>query len=340
MRRLLPPLLLVLTLPTLALAQAPPPAAAPAPAAPAPAAPAPAAPAPAAEPPPPAPAAQEGPVRVKVGIYVLSIGKFDVASGTYTVDFYISMTSVDGRDMGDARFEFMNGRATGAPDKLIDKPNEKFYRVQANLMTNVDLRRFPWDKHELPIIIESATRGKTELIYEIDEKQTGLDPSILFIGWDLDRSRAKGEVRDHVYEIYGETYSQVVFKLPIARLMFISSLKTFLPIACFLLISFVSLLATIDKLDTRVGMNTAMLIASVMFHLSISNQIPPAGYLTIADKVMIATYLSIGLNLFLSVTMMRWMQLKQEDRAKTLRERSFSIVPAVAAVSYLVAFTL
>ncbi|HKM77907.1 MAG TPA: hypothetical protein VJZ03_02425, partial [Candidatus Bathyarchaeia archaeon] len=31
---------------------------------------------------------------VKVGIYVLNIGEFDLKSGTYTVDFYLSMECV------------------------------------------------------------------------------------------------------------------------------------------------------------------------------------------------------------------------------------------------------
>ena len=143
-------------------------------------------------------------------------------------------------------------------------------------------------------------------------------------------------MKDHVYTIYGETYSQYVASVSIGRMVFISCLKTFLPVLCFLLISFVSLLVTLEKLDSRVGMNTAMLIASVMFHLSIGNQLPPAGYLTIADKVMIATYATIGVNLLISVLMMRLLQLKREDVAKRMREQSFKLVPGLALAAYII----
>jgi hypothetical protein len=273
----------------------------------------------------------EGPITVKVGVYVLNIGKFEVATGTYTVDFYLDLTSE--QPMGEQKLEFMNGRAQST-DKLIDTPTEKFYRIQANLMTNVDMRRYPWDAHSLPIILENSTRSKKEVVYIVDQKQQGIDPAVNFVGWDL--RGYSTQVLDHEYKVYGESYSQYVYKIDIARLLFISSLKTFLPVLCFLLISFVSLLVTLEKLDSRVGMNTAMLIASVMFHLSIGSQLPPAGYLTIADKVMIATYMTIGVNLLLSVLMMRLMQMKKDEVAKQMREQSFKFVPALAAFSYFV----
>jgi hypothetical protein len=293
---------------------------------------------PVAQEPTPAPAAPKvekaaGPVTVKVGVYVLNIGKFDLNTGTYTVDFYLDMTTVPpGQDMGDAKFEFINGRAASL-DKLIDKPDEKFYRVQANLATNVDMHRFPWDRHELPIVLEPASRGKKELIYVLDEKQSGIDPAVTFVGWNLLGS--SHEVRDHEYKVYDETFSQYVFKLSIVRIYFISGLKTFLPIFCFLLISLISLVVALEKLDSRIALNTAMLIASVMFHMSISGQLPPTGYLTIADKVMVATYGTIAINLFLTVQLMRMMQAKRDEAAKKMREMCFNIVPGVAVLSYV-----
>jgi hypothetical protein len=46
---------------------------------------------------------------VKVGIYVLNLGKLDVGSGAFTADFYLSLKSAD--PIPDASFEFLNGRA-------------------------------------------------------------------------------------------------------------------------------------------------------------------------------------------------------------------------------------
>lgn len=273
--------------------------------------------------------APKKPVVVRVGLYLLNVGKVDIAAGTYTADFYLSFKSTT--DMGDPRFEFMNGRASSS-DKLTDTPTEKLYRIQANLMTNLDLRRYPWDEHDLPIILESATRKDDDIVFVADAKDAGLDPAVIFVGWDL--KGFSSAVTRHHYAAFDEDYSQVVFRIHIARLVFITSLKTFLPVLCFLLIAFVALLVTVEKADSRVGMNTAMLIASVMFHLNITNQLPAAAYLTIADKVMIATYLTIVLSLLLSVMMMRLVQIERVDEARRLRALAFKVVPGFAAVAY------
>jgi hypothetical protein len=272
--------------------------------------------------------------KIKIGCYVLNIGKFDVITGTYTVDFYLDITADPKEsDMGEMKLEFMNGRAAST-DKLIDTPHEKFYRIQANLATNVDMHRFPWDTHDLPLILEHSTRAKDELEFELDDKQTGIDPAVTFVGWNLLGFDQK--VIDHEYPVYDEVYSQYVYTIHIARIYFVSTLKTFLPVLCFLVISMVSLLVTLEKLDSRIGMNTAMLIASVLYHLSIANQLPPAGYLTVADKVMVATYSTIGINLIISVHMMRLMQAKKDEAARKLREVCFWLVPLLAALGYFV----
>jgi hypothetical protein len=274
----------------------------------------------------------KGPVNVKVGVYVLNVGKFDLLTGTYTIDFYLDLTSDS--DMGDARFEFVNGRAA-TMDKLIDTPTERFFRIQANLQTNVDMHRFPWDEHELPIIIEPANRGKKELVYQVNERQSGIDPAVSFVGWNLKGGAAA--VRDHAYAVYGEDFSQFVYSIKISRLMLMSSLKTFLPVICFLLISLISLLVAIEKLDARVSLNTAMLIAAVMFHMSVASQLPPAGYLTVADKVMVATYGTIAVNLLFTVQLMRMVQAQREQAARAFRELCFKLVPAIALLGYATA---
>src|SRR3989338_8705561 len=88
---------------------------------------------------------------VDVGLYVLNLGKFDVATGSFTADFYISFKCKRTCNVDD--FEFMNGKAVSI-DNIEDSPKEKFYRVQANLNSQVDLKRFPFDSQKMQIIIE------------------------------------------------------------------------------------------------------------------------------------------------------------------------------------------
>jgi len=78
-------------------------------------------------------AAQE---EVQVGLYLLNLGKFDISTGSFTADFYLSMECEN--ECSPENFEFMNGRASTI-EKIIDDPNLKFYRIQANLNSQIDL---------------------------------------------------------------------------------------------------------------------------------------------------------------------------------------------------------
>ena len=58
------------------------------------------------------------PAHVRMGIYIINVGKFDLASGSYTIDFYLTVESDSELPPGyntekaaDLSFEFINGRA-------------------------------------------------------------------------------------------------------------------------------------------------------------------------------------------------------------------------------------
>src|SRR3989344_2621558 len=232
---------------------------------------------------------------VKVGLYLLNLGKFDIATGAFTVDFYLSIKCPEG--CTGQEFEFMNGRASSL-EKIIDMPNEKFYRIQAQLSSPVDLKRFPFDTQKMQIILEDKKQTIGNVRYGILKDESGIDDSITLTGWIINDWNV--ETREHYYPVYGETYSQYIFTLPISRAVINAIIKTFLPVVFIILVMLSSFILDPDKMTTRLSMVGSALVASVMFHVSLTNQIPPVGYLTIADKFMMLTYfvvlLSFGLN--------------------------------------------
>lgn len=276
------------------------------------------------------------PVQVQVGVYVLNLGRFDLGSGSYTVDFYVSLKS--DRPFPMDEFEFMNGRAATV-DRLIDTPTEKFFRIQASLSQNLDLRRYPFDEHLLTIEIEDKRRPTEELVYVVDEKLSGVDPSVIVVGWNLSGWEAR--VTSHDYEVYGETFSRFVFGLRIERVFLNAVIKSFLPIACMVLVGFLSLLLAPDKVTTRLSLNISTLLGAVMFHVNLTNSIPPVGYLTLADRVMIATYIVLVLILLSGVAILRWAE-REDRKAAALRlyHQALGIVPPLALGLYVLVFVL
>lgn len=276
------------------------------------------------------------PAKVYVGVYVLNLGKFELATGAYTVDFYLSLRADQPVIMDE--FEFMNGRASTV-DKLIDTPTEKFYRIQANLSQNLDLRRYPFDEHVLTIEIEDKRRTVEELVYVVDEKACGVDPAVIVVGWRLEGWEAR--VVTHEYEVYGEAYSRFVFGLRIQRVTLNAVIKSFLPIACMLLVGFLSLLLTPDKVTTRLSLNISTLLGAVMFHVNLTSSIPPVGYLTLADRVMIATYVILALVLLSGVLILRWSE-REDKKALALRiyRQAMGVIPALSLLFYALVFAL
>lgn len=276
------------------------------------------------------------PVRVHVGVYVLNLGRFELSTGGYTVDFYLSLRADEPVEMGE--FEFMNGRAATV-DKLIDTPTEKFFRIQASLSQNLDLRRYPFDEHSLTIEIEDKRRTVEQLLYVVDEKNSGVDPSVIVVGWRLAGWEAK--VVTHEYEVYGEQYSRFVFGLRIQRVTLNAVIKSFLPIACMVLVAFLSLLMAPDKVTTRLSMNISTILGAVMFHVNLTSSIPPVGYLTLADRVMIATYIVNVLILLSGVAMLRWFEREnQKAWAWRVYHQALLIIPPLSAGIYALVFLL
>ncbi len=234
--------------------------------------------------------ADEGPLVVKAGVYVLSIGQFSTATGTYVVDMYVTLQC--DRPCTPNRFEFMNGRATSS-DLVEDEPDYKSYRIQASLQTDPDLRQYPFDKHNLFIQFEDKSNSKERLVYEVDPGLNGVDPSVIIAGWVFEEDGWEARVIDHVYPTFDATYSRFQFDVIIARGTLSSVFKAILPAVFIVVGGFLALLLGPDKALQRLGISTSAVIGGIMFHINLTSQLPPLGYLTLADKFMIVNYIGL-----------------------------------------------
>jgi hypothetical protein len=279
-----------------------------------------------------APTVQAAPTEVRVSVYVLNVGKFEIATGSYVVDFYLDMKcSVN---CSPERFEFMNGRAN-TMDTLIDTPTEKFYRIQATLSQNMDLKNYPFDVHNLSIDIEDKDSTVDGIVY-IASDESGIDPSVIVVGWEL--GNWSSGVTNHVYETYNETFSRYSFSFEIKRVALTSIIKSFLPVLFMVLIGLLSLFIMADKVTTRLGLNISTLLAAVMFHVNLTSSIPPVGYLTFADKFMLATYIILMVVLASGILLMRHTDLKDDKKAREIYDKSLEFVPLLAVVLYVAVF--
>jgi len=280
---------------------------------------------------------------VQVGLYLLNLGKYELATGSFTADFYLDLKCAKtdkANNMDKAcdfgSFEFMNGRASSS-ELIIDEPQEKFYRIQVNLNSPVDLKQYPFDQQRMDIILENKDKPLDQLKYVPLKTETGVDSDIAFTGWNIEGWKASSE--KHEYSVYGESYSQYVFSLYISRLPLSSFFKTFLPIFFIVLLVLFSFILDPDKITTRLGMNGSSLVAAVMFHVYISNQVPPVGYLTFADKVMILTYFVLLVSFMINILLLELQENKKIELVNKIHHYTeysmFAIVPVVYVVFFV-----
>jgi len=229
----------------------------------------------------------------------------------------------------------MNGRASGM-SKVEDLPNRKMFRIYAELKPTVDLRKFPFDSQAISIVIEDKGLEKDDLLYIADTKKSGLDSEISLPGWTL--GSWKADVAEHSYEVLEESYSRYAFTVGVTKPKWNAFLKTLMPIIFIFLIVTFSYVIPIEKTDTRLSAATAALVASVMFHVNITNQNPPLGYLTFADKIVLILYGFLFLTIAYNVIVYEYVQRKQEDRARKIHENvKFKIIfgaPIVFALMF------
>lgn len=277
-----------------------------------------------------------GPVRVRVGSYLLNVGSLDTETGTYTMDLYLSLNC--DRACDPSAFEIMNGRAI---EKVAvdDKALRKVFRVEASLSTPMDLRNYPFDTHRLGIVIEdgkieaAGEVGQTieDQIYVVEPAKTGLAPTVRVAGWEID-PRWQARTYEFLYAPFGETYSRYEFAIRIRRPVLSALLKVVLPAIFLFTVGLLSLFLLPEKVTERLALATSALVVSVLLHLNVTSTLPPVGYLTFADKFMLGNYAALVLIILAAVVMTRLSERVEDARMLRVRTVSLIAIPAVWVV--------
>lgn len=254
-----------------------------------------------------------GPTRVRIGVYLLNVGKLDIGAGTYSMDFYVSFRC--DVDCQPGSFDILNGRSTA--EKNDDDPRFKVFRVRADLVSQLDLRAFPFDSHKLTVVFEDKLLQDHQIVYEPDPSMTGIHPSAVVVGWRLAPTWQVRIDRDP-YPVYGQSYSRATFSIAVTRPKLSAFLKNLTPALIIALSGFLALFMGPDKASQRLTLTTSALVGSVLFHINMTSSIPPIGYLTFADRIMLINYLGLASVLIINV---RFLALSEAGQTDLLQRR-------------------
>ena len=271
-----------------------------------------------------------GPQVVRMGVYVLDFSNYDSRDGTFQTSFYVSLDS--DRPVNNTDFEMMNGKAD-TMGLLVDTPTRKYFRIFATLDTEPDFRRFPFDRHTLPIVVEPRVRNTSEMIIVVDENSTGLDPQATLPGWKFEGQHV--HAMNHTYAGGEAPYSQVAFTYTITRDWLSTFLKFFLPV---MLIVIVSLSSLLMRTTSRLGLNASMFLAAVLIHWRIADVMPMVEYATVLDYFMIITYAMLVMVLISGILVAVYNEQKNNAMIDRINYWSVRIIPATTCTLYALLF--
>jgi hypothetical protein len=275
------------------------------------------------------------PAEVLTGVRLLTVEKVDLSANSYKLDFYLWFSWNPGeitlQQIKD--FEFLNG----APSKEIVYVTEEEgflqYRVKGDFVKTFDFTRYPFESQDLQVTIEHKNMNTTELVYVADP-DSSLDSSVSVVGWDL-RSFTTS-VKEHSFS--DNSFSNFVFNLEVGRPFLSSLVKNVLPITVITVISLLTFFIHPKNFGQRIGLAVSTLMAASAMHLSLLSALPPTGYLTLADRMMLIVYLIFLFNLAASVYIMRLVDKNKVEEAVGFNVSASRTLLGLVAVMILLQF--
>lgn len=245
------------------------------------------------------------PFRTTVGVYVDQVNAIDLKGGSYTIDFWLwfRFAKRDGPSPIDS-FELMGGRINSKANvikkTLPDGTEYAAARINATMQRVWDLRRYPFDRHPLEIVIEDSDLDVARNVFVPDGASQGIDADVAVQGWQV--SALQGEVTNHLYPSnYGDTsvsataearYSRYVARVWVSRKSNALFLKSAFPLFVACIVAWCAFFIRPKDASPRVSASVGALFAAAAGTVALNAQLPDLEYATLTDKTV---FISLGM---------------------------------------------
>jgi hypothetical protein len=263
-------------------------------------------------------------VKIKVGMLLNSIDDYDVKTGTFLADFFLSFTSET--PMPEISPQCPNGRLD-ATKIIADKPTFKLMRLSGQFKSPADLRKYPYDSQELKIVIEDDTRGIDQMRFTVDKERTHTARGFRAVGWQVSfvEARSLSQSYPDRFENDDLYYGRYVFTIGLDRFAASAVFKVYVPAFVIVLISLLGMWVPPRNMEVRSNAGAPMLAGAVLFHFSLMQELPATSYLTRADKLMLGVYASLIVGMLSTWAMF----LVPEEKMDLVFRISRYVVPVV-----------
>ncbi len=171
--------------------------------------------------------------------------------------------------------------------------------VSGEFRTDLDLRRFPFDTQMLHVHVESFLWTEDQMIFVPDAQHIGFSRQNTFEG--LAVTNVSTDISKKELSGWDEIYSDFVAVIDVERRSAFYVWTVFAPIVLIFLMSCTVFAVDYRNYHDRVGVSLGALLACIATQFAISFNLPQISYLTVIDRVFVATYACVALGVLISV---------------------------------------
>lgn len=273
----------------------------------------------------------ERPVTVHAGFFLLNLTSVSERDETFSADLYLTFRWHDSRlaftgtkprqfveEAAVARlgeiwwpaFEFVNVTAPVITNRALEiAPDGAVHYhlgVSGDFRADLDLRRFPFDQQVLEVRVQSFLWDENDVVFVADPTRVGFTRESSFEGQlvtHVDSVARRSKLAD-----WDAVFSEFVVRLDVERQTMFYLWTVFAPVALIFLISCTVFVVPFDQVQDRVGIGLAALLACIATQFAISFDLPQIAYLTVIDRLFLATYACIALAVLVSTLEVAWLR--------------------------------
>jgi hypothetical protein len=230
---------------------------------------------------------------VAAGFYLLNLNSVAERSKSFDADFYLSFRWHDPRlafagtephrfleddaverlrTMWWPQLEFVNTADPHITNRALVIHPDGTARYQLGLTsefrTNLDLRRFPFDRQTLELRVESFTWTDDEMVFVVDPERIGFAQDSTFEGLDVTGTAA--EVRRVEIAGWSQAFSAFIALITVERRANFYLWTVFVPVGLIFLISCTVFVVGAENFHDRVGISLAALLACIATQFAMS----------------------------------------------------------------------
>ncbi|XP_020601971.1 gamma-aminobutyric acid receptor subunit beta-1-like isoform X2 [Orbicella faveolata] len=293
----------------------------------------------------------DGPVLVKVGFWILSIEKIDVANMDYTIDIFLRQEWIDKRlnhglnqsitltrrvmkKVWVPDSYFVNAK-TGSMHR-VTTPNMMLllgpsgvvkYNIRATIKAacSIDLRMFPMDSQVCPLILESYGYNNKHIRYEWEVSGTDgqrfvpsgirLMPNYMLTNVNLSLTTSS-----YVVGNYSGVRADFTFKRSYSY--FLSHMYG--TSSVIVVISWMGFVVPVEQTAARIALGITSLLTEVTILNMMNNSMPKVSYVKSSDKYLIGCFVFVFLTLieYCALLLLKAKQKQRNVQAldKTLKQ--------------------